>query len=235
MKTVLITGASQGIGKQTAKLFAKSGWDLLLVSRDKGKLIQLKDELLGSNISVNTLSLDFLNKDKINKQISKFVLQCGIPSVLINNAGVAWTGALLEMPLEKWDSMLQINLTSVFQICSSVVPFMRESGGLVINISSHAARNAFPQWGAYCVTKAALSSFTKCLEEEERRHSIRATTITLGAVNTPLWDSSDVNSDFDRNSMLSSSEVAKMIFDISQTPANQLVEDITLMPSGGAF
>ena len=87
------------------------------------------------------------------------------PAVLINNAGAAYTGDLLAMPLERWQWLLQLNLTSVMQICAAVVPSMRENGGLVINISSHAARNAFPQWGAYCVSKAALASFTRCLAE----------------------------------------------------------------------
>ena len=77
--------------------------------------------------------------------------------------------------------------------------------------------------------------FTKCLREEERSNAIRACTITLGSVNTPLWDSESINSDFDRNSMLSSSEVADTILYIAQKPKSQLIEDLTLMPSRGAF
>ena len=131
------------------------------------------------------------------------LLQGETPSVLINNAGAAYTGDLLAMPIERWQWLLQLNVTSVMQVCSAVVPAMRENGGLVINISSHAARNAFPQWGAYCVSKAALASFTRCLAEEERSNGIRACTLTLGAVNTPLWDAETVQSDFDRRAMLS--------------------------------
>ena len=104
-----------------------------------------------------------------------------IPSVLINNAGAAYTGDLLAMPLDRWQWMLQLNLTSVMQVCAAVVPSMRSQGGLVINVSSHAAHNAFPQWGAYCVSKAALVRFTRCLAAEERPHGIRACTLTLGA------------------------------------------------------
>ena len=107
---------------------------------------------------------------------------------LINNAGCAFNGNLVEMPLTKWQEIIQINLTSIFQICSLIVPKMRKNGGLIINVSSHASNNAFPQWGAYCVSKSALARFTKCLREEERSNSIRACTITLGSVNTPLWD-----------------------------------------------
>ena len=106
---------------------------------------------------------------------------------------------------------------------------------LVINVSSHASYNAFPQWGAYCISKSALAMFTKCLREEERSNSIRACTITLGSVNTPLWDSESINADFDRTSMLSSSEVSDTILYMAQKPKSQVIEDLTLMPSGGAF
>ena len=86
---------------------------------------------------------------------------------------------LVEMDLGQWEQTMQINLTSVFQICSSIIPKMRKNGGLVINVSSHASYNAFSQWGAYCISKSALAMFTKCLREEERSNSIRACTITL--------------------------------------------------------
>ena len=158
-----------------------------------------------------------------------------IPSVLINNAGAAYTGDLLAMPIERWQWLLQLNVTSVMQVCSAVVPAMREKGGLVINISSHAARNAFPQWGAYCVSKAALASFTRCLAEEELSNGIRACTLTLGAVNTPLWDAETVQSDFDRHAMLSVDQAADALANLSEQPANQVIEDLTLMPAAGAF
>jgi len=120
-------------------------------------------------------------------------------------------------------------------MCNLIVPRMREEGGVVINVSSHAANNAFPQWGAYCVSKAALASFTKCLREEERSNSIRACTITLGSVNTPLWDSEYVKAEFDKNSMLSSDQVAQNILYIAEQDSSQIIEDLTLMPSSGAF
>ena len=139
------------------------------------------------------------------------------------------------MPLKKWQEIIQINLTSVFQICSLIVPQMRKNGGLIINVSSHASYNAFPQWGAYCVSKSALTMFTKCLREEERSNSIRACTITLGSVNTPLWDSESINSDFDKSSMLSSTKVSKTILYMAEQPESQIIEDLTLMPAKGAF
>ena len=89
--------------------------------------------------------------------------------------------------------------------------------------------------GSLLCFKICISLFTKCLREEERSNSIRACTITLGSVNTPLWDSESINSDFDRTSMLSSKEVSETILYMANKPQSQLIEDLTLMPSGGAF
>ena len=236
MPTALITGASRGIGRRTAERLAAKGWNLLLISRSGDQLEALAQECRASGATVACQSLDLTDPASISAGIEALLRQGEPPSVLINNAGAAYTGDLLAMPLERWQWLLQLNLTSVMQVCAAVVPLMRENGsGLVINISSHAARNAFPQWGAYCVTKAALASFTRCLAEEERSQGIRACTLTLGAVNTPLWDAETVQSDFDRRAMLSVDQAADALVSLVEQPTNQVIEDLTLMPAAGAF
>ena len=235
LKLAFITGASKGIGKSTAKTFANSGWDLILLSRNMDLMKKLKNELSTTKSKISLIKCDLSNSLEIDNCVNEAIKKYGCPSVLINNAGCAFNGPLVEMDLGQWEQTIQLNLTSVFQICRLIVPHMRKNGGLVINVSSHASYNAFPQWGAYCISKSALSMFTKCLREEERSNSIRACTITLGSVDTPLWDSESINSDFDRTSMLSSSEVSDTILYMAQKPESQLIEDLTLMPSGGAF
>ena len=235
MKLAFITGATKGIGRSTAITFANAGWDLILLSRDLEMMETLRDELLETQSKINLVKCDLSNEYEIEKSVKESINKYGCPSVLINNAGSAFNGNLVEMPLKKWQEIIQINLTSVFQICSLIVPKMRKNGGLIINVSSHASYNAFPQWGAYCVSKSALAMFTKCLREEERSNSIRACTITLGSVNTPLWDSESIKSDFDRSSMLSSVKVSNTILYIAEKPDSQIIEDLTLMPAGGAF
>ncbi len=235
MKLALITGATKGIGRETAIKFANSGWDLILIARNLESLNDLKNELLNTSSNIFTIACDLSVPENIQKSLTRAIETCGCPSVLINNAGFAFNGDLIGMPLEKWQKIMQVNLTSVFQICSYIVPLMRKKGGLIINVSSHAANNAFPQWGAYCISKAALASFTKCLREEERANSIRACTITLGSVNTPLWDSEDVASDFNRNAMLTPDNVSNTILYIAEQPHTHLIEDLILMPASGAF
>ncbi len=214
---------------------ALRGWDLLLTARSADQLEHLGAQLSCKGVSVASAAIDLTQPDGIAVEMAGLLQQGAVPSVLINNAGAAYTGDLLAMTLERWQWLLQLNVTSVMQVCSAVVPAMRENGGLVINISSHAARNAFPQWGAYCVSKAALASFTRCLAEEERGYGIRACTLTLGAVNTPLWDAETVQSDFDRRAMLSVDQAAETLANLAMQPSNQLIEDLTLMPAAGAF
>ena len=235
MKLAYITGATKGIGRATAVTFANAGWNLILLARDIEMLEMLRDELSDTGSTINVVKCNLSNSDEIDNSINASIKKYGSPSVLINNAGCAFNGNLVEMPLTKWQEIIQINLTSVFQICSLIVPKMRKNGGLIINVSSHASNNAFPQWGAYCVSKSALAMFTKCLREEERSNSIRACTITLGSVNTPLWETESIKSDFDRNSMLSSNNVSNTILYMAEQPESQLIEDLTLMPAGGAF
>ena len=207
----------------------------MLIARSGDELEDLAQSCRGCGVEVACQRLDLTNPDSISPGVAALLQQGEPPSVLINNAGAAYTGDLLGMPLSRWQWLLQLNLTSVFQVCAAVVPVMRNGGGLVINISSHASRNAFPQWGAYCVTKAALASFTRCLAEEERGNGIRACTLTLGAVNTPLWDAESVQSDFDRHAMLSVVQAAEALVSLVEQPSNQVIEDLTLMPATGAF
>jgi len=231
----LITGASRGIGAAAARHFAVAGYDLLLLARSTPELESLAAELRTGSRRVETARVDLANAATIAPALTE-LLQRGLPpTVVINNAGAAFTGCLAEMPLERWQWLFQLNLTSVFQVCQAVLPDLRERGGHIINVSSHAARNAFPDWGAYCASKAALASFSRCLAEEERANGIRVSTLTLGAVNTPLWDSETVHSSFDRRAMLSVERAAEALLSLAQQPASQIVEDLTLMPAAGAF
>ena len=232
----LISGASRGIGAAAARLFAAAGFDLLLLARSASELNALADELRQLGRRVETTSLDLADAASIGPGLAELLGRGLQPSVVVNNAGAAWTGTLAEMPVDRWQWLFQLNLTSVFQICQAVLPGLRQrGGGHIINVSSHAARNAFPDWGAYCASKAALASFSRCLAEEERSHGIRVSTLTLGAVNTPLWDSATVHSSFDRRAMLAPERAAEALLSLAQQPASQIVEDITLMPAAGAL
>jgi short-subunit dehydrogenase len=232
----LITGASRGIGAAAARRFAAAGFDLLLVARPSAELDSLAAELRQSGLQVETAGIDLADPASVEPGITELCQRGLVPAVVINNAGMAWTGKLADMPLEDWQRLLQLNLTSVFQVCQAVLPILRNAGGgLIINLSSHASRNAFVDWGAYCTSKAALASFSRCLAEEERSNRIRVSTLTLGSVNTPLWDSETVQSSFDRRAMLTAEQAADALLILAQQSPTQSVDDLTLMPAAGVF
>lgn len=232
----LISGASRGIGAAAARCFAAAGYDLLLLARSEADLSALAAELAPLGRRVETLALDLADAAAIAPGLDQLCGRGLTPSVVINNAGMAYTGSLAEMPLDQWLRLMQLNVTAVFQVCQALLPRLRAAGGgHIINVSSHAAHHAFPDWGAYCVSKAALGSLGRCLAAEERSHRIRVSTLTLGAVNTPLWDSETVHSSFDRRAMLEAKRAAEALLYLAQQPATLVVEDLTLMPAAGAF
>ena len=236
MPVALITGATKGIGLAASKAFAAAGYDLALVARTGPDLEALAADLAPTGTRVLTAAVDLTAVDAVEPAIAGLFQGGSAPDVVINNAGAAYTGSLVEMTVERWQWLMQLNVTSVLQVCRVVVPLMRAAGGgRIINVSSHAARHAFPSWGGYCVSKAALASFSRCLAVEERDHGIQVSTLTLGAVNTPLWDSETVDSSFDRRAMLDASRAAEALLYLAQQPSTQVVEDLTLMPAAGVL
>ena len=145
--TVLITGASRGIGEAAARAFAAAGYQLLLVARSADALEALAAELRSPSCRVETAAVDLAEPLGIAAALEELLNRGLQPTVLINNAGAAYTGSLASMSLERWQWLLQLNVTSVFQVCQAVLPALRsQGGGHIINVSSHAARNAFPDW-----------------------------------------------------------------------------------------
>ena len=114
LKLAFITGATKGIGRSTAITFAKAGWDLILLSRNMDLLEKLKSELLTTKSKISLVKCDLANPIGIENCVGEAIEKYGCPSVLINNAGCAFNGPLVEMNLSQWAQTMQINLTSVF-------------------------------------------------------------------------------------------------------------------------
>ncbi|MEO0488166.1 MAG: SDR family oxidoreductase [Cyanobacteria bacterium P01_A01_bin.123] len=235
-RRVLITGASSGIGKETALTFAKAGYDLILVARSMEKLQAIADEAQSYGVQATVHTLDLAQVEQVKSQVQALMAHNGFIDILVNSAGMGYTQPLAETPLNDWQRVIDLNLTSVFQCIQAVLPSMRDRGqGVIINVASVAAHSAFPDWGAYSVSKAGLVSLSRILSAEERGNGIRVITITPGAVNTPIWDTDTVQADFDRSSMLTPDIVANSIVHAATLPQHAVIEELTLMPSGGAL
>jgi short-subunit dehydrogenase len=232
----LITGASSGIGKATALAFAKAGIDLVLVSRNQPKLEAVAAEAIQAGVKVWVDPVDLAAIAQVKAEISRIADHHSPITILINSAGVGYTGSVLETSLEDWQQVIALNLTSVFQCIQAILPGMRDRQlGTIVNVASIAAYRSFPNWGAYSVSKAGLLALSKILAAEERANGIRVVTVSPGSVNTPLWDTEFVHADFDRSKMLTPEMVAQSILHTVLLPTQAVIEELTLMPGAGAL
>lgn len=234
-RCALITGASSGIGRATALAFAAAGFDLVLVGRSQEKLEAVAAELNPLPVQIQLHSLDLAAVTDVRAAISQIVAKTPVDT-LINNAGMGYTGDLLSTSLSDWQQVLDLNLTSVLQCIQAVLPSMRnQRQGTIINVASIAGHQAFPGWGAYCVSKAALITLSKVLAAEERGNGIRVAIVSPGSVNTPLWDTDTVQADFDRTQMLTPEIVAQSILHAALLPPQAVIDELIVMPSAGAL
>lgn len=232
----LITGASSGIGKATALAFAEAGIHLLLVGRSEERLAAVAEQTRSIGVDTQVFALDLLQLDTVRERIESIARSVPQLDIVVNNAGMGYTGLLNETPLQDWQRVIDLNLTSVFQVVQGVLPVLRsQKSGTIINVASIAAHQTFPNWGAYCVSKFGLLALTKTLAAEERSHGIRVVAISPGSVNTELWDTETVDADFDRTAMLTPEEVARSIRYAAQMPSSAVIEELVLMPNAGTF
>ncbi|HEY9747089.1 MAG TPA: SDR family oxidoreductase [Allocoleopsis sp.] len=232
----LITGASSGIGKATALAFAKAGINLALVSRSEAKLEVVATEARQIGVTVKTYPLDLAVVEQVKDRISAIAADFGPVHILVNNAGMGYTKNLMSTPLDDWQRVLDLNLTSVLQCIQGILPGMRDrQQGTIINVISIAGQQVFPNWGAYCASKFGLMALSKALAAEERANGIRVSAICPGSVNTPIWDTDTVQADFDRSAMLTPEIVAQVILQTVLLPEQAVIEELTLMSNAGVF
>ncbi|PZU96041.1 MAG: short-chain dehydrogenase [Pseudanabaena sp.] len=233
-KKAIVTGASSGIGKEVALRLLQSGAQVSVISRNPDRL--LSELPAGSN--AKGYALDLANIEEVASQIKAIVADMGGVDILINNAGMAYIGELIEMPLTEWQKLFDLNLTSVFQCLQAVLPTMRsQKSGTIINVASIAAKQGFPNWAAYCASKFALLGLTQAIAAEEQPHGIKIMSICPGSVDTPLWDTlgDKVPPSFDRSAMLRPSTVAEAIMTLINLPSDAVISDLVLMPNAGTF
>lgn len=235
-KRAIIVGASSGIGKATALAFAKAGIHLALVGRSQEKLEAVANAATEVGVETKTYLLDLAELEEVKSKMAAIAADFGEIDILVNSAGIGYLKPLGETSLADWQQVIDLNLSSVFQCILGVLPRMRDRAqGLIVNVASIAAETPFPGWGAYCVSKAGLIAFSKVLAAEERANGIRVTSISPGAVNTPLWDSETVQADFNRSAMLNPDTVARAILHTALLPAEAVIEQMTIMPSAGTL
>ena len=184
-KTVLITGASRGIGAEAARAFAAEGANVVLLARSRGSL-----EALAGEIGERALALagDVSRFEDIEAAVARTVERFGALDVLVNNAGVIEPIAhMAEADPKAWGQVIDINLKGVFFGMRAALPVMLEAGGgTVLTVSSGAAHGPVEAWSHYCASKAGAAMLTRCLDKEYRERGIRAMGLSPGTVATEM-------------------------------------------------
>lgn len=185
-KTILITGASTGIGKETAVYFAGKGWNVAATMRTPEK-----EQTLNKIQNVKLFKLDVMDEASISKAITDTVAAFGGIDVIFNNAGYALVGAFEEMSAEQIKRQFDTNVFGVMNVTRAILPHFRErKGGTIINTSSIAGRLTFPIYSIYHSTKWALEGFMESLQYELRPFNIKVKNIEPGVIKTDFYDRS---------------------------------------------
>lgn len=186
-KVVLVTGASSGIGRAAAVLFCEIGATVIAVGRNEGELASLKGEVKkGSKGLIKPHLADVTEHSQVERLISDTIDNHGRLDVLVNSAGVIKSGSIETTSSDDWDKLMNINLRSIFQLTQMCVPHLIETKGNVVNVSSIAGMRAFPNVLAYCVSKAAIDQFTRCVALELAPKGVRVNAVNPGVVVTNL-------------------------------------------------
>ncbi len=236
-KTALITGATAGIGQETARQLASMGVNLILTGRREDRLAAFKNELEDSypEISVGTYAFDIADRD----DILDFVGQLGDKTldILINNAGLA-AGAdkVFEASLDDWDSMIDTNLRGLITLTRLLLPKMIErNSGHILNVSSIAGHESYPGGSVYCATKHAVHAFTKSLKMDLGHTDIRVSLISPGAVETEFsmvrfkGDSERAGKVYEGMKKLVAQDIAEIIVFILNRPEHVNILDAVVL------
>jgi len=192
-KIFIVTGASSGIGKATARMAIERGAKVSLVARREKDLTSLCSKLGGSSCEV--IAADVTIEQHRERIVGQTVKRFGGIDVLVNAAGIIGNGTIENTTLEQWDGMMDVNLRSVFRLTQLALPSIIERKGNIVNLSSVTGIRSFPNVLAYCVSKAGVDHLTRCAALELGPKGVRVNAIDPGVVLTNLHRASGMNED----------------------------------------
>jgi len=205
----IITGAGRGIGRATAVELARRGYSVVLAARGAPDLAETARLAGSSALAVPT---DVTNPDQVGTLVDRTLDRHGRIDAVINNAGLAPVRPIVEMAVEEWRAVLDTNLSSAFYLCKAAWPALeRQKGGVVVNVSSAAARDPFPGFAAYGAAKAGLNLLGLSAAREGERIGVRVHTVAPAAVETAMFRKLMTPEQYPREQTLDQAEVARMI------------------------
>ncbi len=240
-KTVLITGATSGIGKATAELLAEKGFILILCGRRQERLDALRSKL-AKKAKVTTLNFDVRDREAVFKAIDALPKEFSTIDVLINNAGNAHgLDVIDEGSLDDWDAMLDINVKGLLYVSKAILSQMVErKSGHIINIGSTAGKEVYPKGNVYCASKHAVDAINQGMRIDLNEHGIRVGAINPGLVETEFskvrfkGDLERAEKVYQGYQPLKPEDVAEIIVFAITRPPHVNIADLVVMPTDQA-
>ena len=239
-KTVLITGASAGIGEACARAFASHGADLILAARREERLASLKEDLESQyGIAVATYGLDVRNRGEVEAFASALAGAGQFPDILVNNAGKAkGLDKLHEGDLDDWDEMIDTNVKGLLYMSRSILPLMVErNSGHVVNIGSVAGHQVYPMGAVYCGSKFAVRAINEGMNIDLVGTNIRTTSIDPGLVETEFslvrfhGDEERAETVYQGYKPLSGEDIADIACFVVNAPEHVDIVDLVVLPT----
>ena len=236
--SVIITGASSGIGAATARLLAAEGASVVLAARRADRLAALREDIEASGGTALVVETDVTERAQCEALVAQTLEAFGRLDVLVNNAGLMPLSFVKNVRMEEWQRMVDVNINGVLYCTGAALPhFVEQRGGHIVNVSSVAGRRVFVGGAVYCATKHAVTAFSEGLRMElGPRYGIRVTCIEPGSVATELTDTI-ADEDFQRAmgafevTPLESEDIAESVLYALTAPARATVHEILILPT----
>lgn len=240
-RTILLTGATSGIGEATANLLAKNNCNLIICGRRKDRLDNLQKKL-SSHTEIQTLTFDVRDKGEVKTALTSLPEQWKNIDVLINCAGNAHgLDPIQTGNIDDWDAMLDINVKGLLYVCHEIIPGMvKRKSGHIINIGSIAGKEVYANGNVYCASKFAVDALTRSMRIDLNAYSIKVTSINPGLVETEFslvrfkGDAEKAATVYKGLTPLKAEDIADVILFTITRPAHVVLADITVFPTAQA-
>ena len=224
-RVIVIVGASRGIGRAVALALAAPKRRLVLAARDGAALDQVAVAVRERGAEATPTPCDVTAEPHVRQLMEAATSATGQIDMLINSAGGAVVAPFEQLALADWEATLRTGLTGTFLACKHAAGHMR-AGGLIVNVASVAARQAFPNWAAYTAAKHGVLGFSSAIREELRPRGIRVTVVLPAATDTALWES--IPGQWNRATMLQPEDVARAIAQLAEQPPYVATEELVI-------
>ncbi len=235
-KVIIVTGASDGIGRKTALLLAKKGAIVVLAARRKEILERILCNLTGGAKKHLAVATDISNEGDVKHLVEEVIKKYGRIDVLINNAAISYVGRVMDMDIKKAEDVININLLGTIRVTHNVLPHMiRQKSGHIINISSILGKGAAPYRSLYCASKYGMEGFMESLRLEVAKYNIKVSVIRPPSVRTKFSKKIELDTDVKHHALTNFKviAVAEVILGVIRRPRREI--NMGVMAKGFIF